>query len=53
MKNRITKLIVAIVLAAWAILPDPLPFVVDDVIAGIGSAATLLSLIVSFFKKNP
>ena len=38
---------------AWAILPDPVPFVVDDVIAGIGGSIALLKLIGSFMNKNP
>ncbi len=53
MKKRITLGIVALVLGAWAILPDPVPFVVDDVIAGIGGSIALLKLIGSFMNKNP
>ena len=53
MKKRITLGIVALVLGAWAILPDPAPFVVDDVIAGIGGSIALLKLIGSFMNKNP
>ncbi len=45
MKNRITLLIVAVILGAWCILPDPVPFVVDDIVAGLGSAASLIKLI--------
>ncbi len=52
MKKRIALGIVGIVLALWAILPDPIPVAIDDVIAGIGSAASVLALIVSVFRKK-
>jgi|GEM_PF-3415978 len=52
MKKRITLGIVSVVLALWTILPDPLPILIDDIISGIGSAASLLTLIVSFIKNQ-
>ncbi len=53
MKKRIALGIVAIVLGLWAVLPDPVPVVIDDVIAGLGSAASILAVIVSVFRKKP
>ena len=53
MKKRIALGIVAIVLGAWAILPDPIPVAIDDVIAGLGSAASILAILVSIFRKKP
>ena len=50
--KRITLGIVGIVLLGWCFLPDPLPILIDDVITGIGGAASILTLIVSFFKKD-
>ena len=52
MKKRIALGIVAVVLGAWAILPDPIPVAIDDVIAGLGSAASILAVLVSIFKKK-
>ena len=52
MKNRVALGIVAVVLGAWVIFPDPLPIVIDDIIAGVAMGATLLKLIVSFLRKE-
>lgn len=52
MKNRIIVGIVGIVLLGWCVLPDPAPFVIDDVIAGILGAGALLKVIVSFIRKD-
>ena len=52
MKKQITFGIVAVVLGAWAILPDPLPIFIDDVVAALGCAASLLGMIIAFAKKN-
>ena len=52
MKKKITLGIVALVLGAWAVLPDPVPVAIDDVIAGLGSAASILALLVSVFRKK-
>jgi hypothetical protein len=52
MRNRVALGIVAAVLGAWVILPDPLPIVIDDIIAGIALGATLLKLIVSYLRKE-
>ena len=51
-KNRLTMFVVALVLGAWAILPDPLLIGVDDVVAALGSAAALIKLIHSFFQPE-
>ena len=42
----------ALVLGLWAVLPDPVPVAIDDVIAGLGSAASILAILVSVFKKK-
>ena len=52
MKMRIALGIVALVLGLWAVLPDPVPVAIDDVIAGLGSAASILAVLVSVFKKK-
>ena len=52
MRNRVALRIVAAVLGAWVILPDPLPIVIDDIIAGIALGATLLKLIVSYLREE-
>ena len=53
MKNRIALLLVAVILGSWCILPDPVPIVVDDIVAGLGSAASLIKLVHSFLQTNP
>ena len=52
MKTKVTLAIVAAVLILWVIFPDPVVLVIDDIVAGIAAAATLLALIVSFVNKN-
>ena len=52
MKNRIAFFIVGVVLVAWCILPDPMPVLFDDIIAGIGGAAALLKFIHSSLQTN-
>ena len=52
MKNRIALGVVAVVLGAWAIFPDPFPIVIDDILAGLGSAIAILKLVVSFVRKG-
>ena len=52
MKKKIALGIVAVVLGAWVILPDPVPVAIDDVIAGLGSAASILAILVSVFRKK-
>ena len=42
MKNSTIYLIGAVILGIWFILPDPVPFVVDDVLAALGSAAAVI-----------
>lgn len=49
MRRRITWGIVAFVLGAYAILPDPFPIVIDDIIAGLGSASIILKIVM---QKN-
>ncbi len=45
MKTRTAYIIAAAVLGAWLILPDPLPVVADDILAGLGSAAAVLCIL--------
>ena len=52
MKQRLTLGIVALVLIVWFVLPDPVPIVIDDIIAALAAAAAILKLVVSFFKKQ-
>ncbi len=52
MKNRVALLIVAVALGAWCVLPDPLFIGIDDVVAGLGSAAAMLKLIHSFIQTS-
>lgn len=50
MKNRLTLIIVAIFCTFWAIpIPglDPIPFLVDDIVAAVGAAAAIIKLIQS------
>ena len=42
MKDSMICLIGAIVLGAWFILPDPVPLVVDDILAALGGAAAVV-----------
>ena len=42
MKDSMICLIGAIVLGIWFILPDPVPLVVDDILAALGSAAAVI-----------
>ena len=51
MKTRTLYLIIAAVLGAWLILPDPVPLVVDDILAGLGSAAAVLCVLRSREKE--
>ena len=53
MKNRLTMLVVATVLGAWWLLPDPLLIGVDDIVAALGSAAALFKLASSYFQPEP
>ena len=39
---RILYGIIAVVLGIWLILPDPLPIIVDDILAALGGAAAVL-----------
>ena len=50
MKERTLYIILAVILGIWVILPDPLPVVVDDVLAALGSALAVLLICRS--KKN-
>lgn len=52
MKKKLTIGIVAVVLALWAVFPDPVPLFIDDAIAALSAAAAILKLIVSFFKNQ-
>lgn len=53
MKNRVALGIIAVILAAWAALPDPLPLLwIDDAIAVFGMIAAILKLIRSFFREE-
>ena len=50
MKNRLTLIIVAILCTLGAIpIPglDPIPLLVDDVVAAVGAAAAIIKLIQS------
>ena len=42
MKERTLYIILAIILGAWVILPDPLPVIADDILAALGGAAAVL-----------
>ena len=42
MKNSTIYLIGAVILGAWFLLPDPVPFVADDVLAALGSATAVV-----------
>ena len=44
MKERTLYIILAAVLGAWVILPDPVPVVVDDILAAVGSAAAAITV---------
>lgn len=48
MGKRIALIIVSIILGIWAVLPDPLPIFIDDVIATLGSVIALLNAIKGF-----
>ena len=43
-KERTLYIILAVVLGAWVILPDPVPVVVDDILAAVGSAAAAITV---------
>ena len=50
MKNRLTLIIVAILCTLWAIpIPglDPIPLVIDDIVAAVGAATAIIKLIQS------
>ena len=50
MKNRLTLILIAIFCALWAIpIPgwDPIPVLVDDIVAAVGAAAAIVKLIQS------
>lgn len=42
MKDSMICLIGAVILGIWFILPDPVPLVVDDILAALGSAAAVI-----------
>ncbi len=44
-RKRISLIIAAAVLIGWAIAPDPLLTGVDDIVAGLGGAAALISAV--------
>ena len=44
-KNKITLAIIAAVCGVYVISPDPLPFVIDDVIVGLIGAVNVLNLL--------
>ena len=44
MKERTLYIILAAVLGAWVILPDPVPLVADDILAAAGSAAAAITV---------
>ncbi len=48
----IALVIVAVVLALWVILPDPVPILVDDIIAALGSAGSVLGVIKTIITNN-
>ena len=52
MVKRITLAIVGIVCLLWTFLPDPVPFVIDDVIAALGGAGSILAFIKSFSSDD-
>lgn len=52
MVKRIILAIVGIVCLLWTFLPDPVPFVIDDVIAALGGAGSILAFIKSFSSDD-
>ena len=46
---RVLLIVIAVLLGVWVILPDPVPAVVDDVLAALGCAAAILA----FRKTDP
>ena len=52
MKKKIALGIVALVLGAWVVSPAQVPVAIDVVLAGVGSAASILALLVSVFRKK-
>ncbi|MBQ7989832.1 MAG: hypothetical protein IJ080_05190 [Oscillospiraceae bacterium] len=51
--TRVALVILSVICALWALLPDPVTIAVDDVIAGLGSVASALTVISTLFKKTP
>ena len=52
MKNRVAIGIAAAILLLWVVLPDPMPIVIDDIIAALGSAAAVLKLLSSRLNES-
>ena len=52
MKNRVVIGIAAAILLLWVVLPDPMPIVIDDIIAALGSAAAVLKLLSSRLNES-
>ena len=50
MNGRTFYIILAVVLGIWVVLPDPVPVVVDDILAALGSAAAVL--LICRFKNS-
>ena len=48
---RICLVLIALFSGAWVIFPDPVPLLVDDVIAGVTCFGSLWGLIRSFIAK--
>ncbi len=42
MKEHTLYILLAVVLGIWVVLPDPVPVVVDDILAALGSAAAVM-----------
>jgi hypothetical protein len=52
MKKRIAIGVAAAILLLWVVLPDPMPIVIDDIIAALGSAAAVLKLLSSRLNES-
>ncbi|MBR4223980.1 MAG: hypothetical protein IKR73_04135 [Oscillospiraceae bacterium] len=51
-RTRVALVVISVICALWAILPDPVPVAIDDIIAGLGSVISVLTVASSFIKKN-
>ena len=52
MKSRLSMILVALVCGAWAIFPDPFPFLIDDIIAAFLAVAAILKFIKTTLLKT-